>query len=242
MYQHLKQRKFQGIEPEDIKKISLQVLQALKLLDRCKIIHCDLKPENILIKSDLDSIKVIDLGSACSTEGRMYTYIQSRFYRAPEVILGINYSNAVDMWSFGCILVELLTGRPIFAGENETDQLLSIIEVIGLPPARMVKRASRKNVFFDSESRLKNISYKGKRRIPDSKSLRDILSGADERMIDIVQQCFEWDQTKRITPDEALLHPWFQENATKSRLKHIKAQSESLFKLCKLFTIKESTK
>lgn len=84
--------------------------------------HCDLKPENILLKQPNKSgIKVIDYGSSCFTNSRIYTYIQSRFYRAPEIILGIPYTMAIDMWSFGCIIAELYTGYPIFPGENETD-------------------------------------------------------------------------------------------------------------------------
>ncbi|VEL37572.1 unnamed protein product [Protopolystoma xenopodis] len=75
------------------------------------IIHCDLKPENVLLRRPGRSgIKVIDFGSSCYTDQRTYTYIQSRFYRAPEVILGGRYCTAIDMWSLGCILAELITG------------------------------------------------------------------------------------------------------------------------------------
>lgn len=84
----------------------------LKLLRKVKIVHCDLKPENILLKSaNKSAIKVIDFGSSCFEHERIYTYIQSRFYRSPEVILGIPYDMAIDMWSFGCILAELYTGN-----------------------------------------------------------------------------------------------------------------------------------
>ncbi len=87
-----------------------------------------------MLKSpDKSGIKVIDFGSSCFQDERIYTYIQSRFYRAPEIILGIPYTPAIDMWSFGCILVELFTGYPIFPGENEQEQLSLIMEVRGLP-------------------------------------------------------------------------------------------------------------
>jgi len=83
-------------------------------------VHCDLKPENIMLKQPNKSgIKVIDYGSGCMHNERIYTYIQSRFYRAPEIILGIPYTSAIDMWSFGCILAELYTGFPLFPGESE---------------------------------------------------------------------------------------------------------------------------
>lgn len=92
--------------------------------------HCDLKPENILLKHENKSgIKVIDFGSSCFVGQRIYTYIQSRFYRAPEVILGIPYTSAIDMWSFGCIISELYAGFPLFPGESEQEQLAYIMEI-----------------------------------------------------------------------------------------------------------------
>jgi len=78
----------------------------------------------------------------------VYTYIQSRFYRSPEVILGMNYNMAIDMWSLGCILAELYTGYPIFPGENEQEQLACIMEVLGLPDKELVQRSSRRKLFF----------------------------------------------------------------------------------------------
>jgi dual specificity tyrosine-phosphorylation-regulated kinase 2/3/4 len=78
----------------------------------------------------------------------VYTYIQSRFYRSPEVILGMNYHMGIDMWSLGCILAELYTGFPIFPGENEQEQLSCIMEVLGVPEKEYVNRSSRKKLFF----------------------------------------------------------------------------------------------
>jgi len=96
------------------------MLQALKFMRDENIIHCDMKPENILLKSKVKSgIKVIDFGSSCFSDKRIYTYIQSRFYRAPEIMLGIPFTTAIDMWSVGCILIELYIGVPIFPGESE---------------------------------------------------------------------------------------------------------------------------
>ena len=78
----------------------------------------------------------------------VYTYIQSRFYRSPEVILGMNYHMAIDMWSLGCIMAELYTGFPIFPGENEQEQLSCIMEVLGVPEKEFINRSSRKRLFF----------------------------------------------------------------------------------------------
>ena len=80
----------------------------------------------------------------------VYTYIQSRFYRAPEVILGLPYTTAIDMWSLGCIVAELHTGYPLFPGENEVEQLACIMEVFGLPPAHILLSATRRKLFFGS--------------------------------------------------------------------------------------------
>jgi dual specificity tyrosine-phosphorylation-regulated kinase 2/3/4 len=93
-------------------------------------------------------IKVIDFGSSCLETERVYTYIQSRFYRSPEVILGLSYNTAIDMWSLGCIIAELYTGIPLFPGENEQEQLGCIMEVIGLPDRHLVDTCSRRKLFF----------------------------------------------------------------------------------------------
>lgn len=116
------------------------MLLSLKFLRGHSIIHCDLKPENVLLKpKSKTEIKLIDFGSSCFENERIYTYIQSRFYRAPEIMLGIPYKTAIDIWSFGCILAELCTGFPIFPGESEPEQMALIMEIIGLPPKSLFK-------------------------------------------------------------------------------------------------------
>jgi dual specificity tyrosine-phosphorylation-regulated kinase 1 len=96
-------------------------------LSEVSIIHCDMKPENILLRHPRRSaIKVIDFGSSCRTNEKLYTYIQSRFYRSPEVLLGCEFSCPIDMWSLGCILVELHTGEPLFDGRDEYDQMCKV--------------------------------------------------------------------------------------------------------------------
>lgn len=91
--------------------ITRQCLEALEYLHELGIIHCDLKPENILIKSySRCEIKVIDLGSSCFKNDNLSLYVQSRSYRAPEVIIGLPYDQKIDLWSLGCILAELYSG------------------------------------------------------------------------------------------------------------------------------------
>jgi dual specificity tyrosine-phosphorylation-regulated kinase 2/3/4 len=123
-----------------IRTYAVQIFDSLKMLRRHSIIHCDLKPENImLVDSKKTDIKLIDFGSSCFEADQIYTYIQSRFYRAPEIMLGIRYSTAIDMWSFGCILAELFTGFPIYPGESESEQMSLIMEVNG-PPSKSLMR------------------------------------------------------------------------------------------------------
>ena len=243
LYQYIKVNNFQPCAPALLKRFSVQILQALRLMDRFKVIHCDLKPENILlINNSNEDVKIIDFGSAVFYEKRMYTYIQSRYYRAPEVILGLDYSTAIDMWSFGCILCEMTTGRPTFPGESEADQIQCMMEVLGAPPLKVINKATRKNLYFEVDGKPKVLTNsKGRKRICGSKKLREVIKGADEDLVDLVAACFEWDQLKRISPDEALLHPWLNETGQKQqRFKHVKTQSEAVLKTGKLFTIKES--
>ena len=213
LYDFIKNNSFNGLSLSLIKRFTLQLLQSLILAGRLSIIHCDLKPENILLKQSSKScIKVIDFGSACFSDKKIFSYIQSRFYRAPEIILGLQYSRAIDMWSLGCILVELYTGIPLFPGENELDQLLCIMEVRGIPPAALLKLATRNKSFFDEECRPKIVpNSRGKKRYPGTKNLHDILSGTDKLYQDFILRCLDWDMNTRMTPEEALLHVWLQE-------------------------------
>jgi len=113
LYEFIKNNKFQGLTLSLIRRFALQMLVSLRYLKQEKVIHCDLKPENILLKQpNKSNIKIIDFGSSCFKDERIYTYIQSRFYRSPEVILGLPYDMAIDMWSFGCILAELCAPLP----------------------------------------------------------------------------------------------------------------------------------
>lgn len=95
-----------------LQSITIQCLEALQFLHGLGLIHCDLKPENILVKSySRCEVKVIDLGSSCFETDHLCSYVQSRSYRAPEVILGLPYDKKIDIWSLGCILAELCTGN-----------------------------------------------------------------------------------------------------------------------------------
>ncbi|KAF8973102.1 kinase-like domain-containing protein [Flammula alnicola] len=151
LYELIKQNQFQGLSTQLVKVFMAQLLDALTVLKEARLIHCDLKPENILLKSlQSPQIKVIDFGSACHERQTVYTYIQSRFYRSPEVLLGMSYTASIDMWSLGCIAVELFLGLPLFPGTSEYNQLTRIIEMLGLPPLSMLNTGKQSAQFFDS--------------------------------------------------------------------------------------------
>ncbi|KAF2822121.1 hypothetical protein CC86DRAFT_397008 [Ophiobolus disseminans] len=208
LYEFIKAHEFKGFSLRLIRRFCKQMLASLVLLKTQRVIHCDLKPENILLAHPLHSeIKVIDFGSSCFENEKVYTYIQSRFYRSPEVILGMSYGLPIDMWSLGCILAELLTGYPIFPGENEQEQLACIMEIFGPPEKHLIEKSSRKKLFFDSLGKPRvTVSTKGRRRRPSSKTLQQALKCDDEMFLDFIARCLRWDPERRIKPDEAMQH------------------------------------
>lgn len=210
LYEFIKYNGFKGFSLKLIRRFTKQLLGSLLLLKVHKVIHCDLKPENILLAHPMHSeIKVIDFGSSCFENEKVYTYIQSRFYRSPEVILGMSYGIAIDMWSVGCILAELYTGYPIFPGENEQEQLACIMEVFGPPEKHLIEKSTRKKLFFDSMGKPRLIvSSKGRRRKPSSKTLQQVLKCDDEVFLDFLSKCLRWDPARRMTPDQAVLHEY----------------------------------
>lgn len=208
LYELIKSNAFRGFSLKIVRRFTKQMLSSLLLLKSKKVIHCDLKPENILLAHPLHSeIKVIDFGSSCFENEKVYTYIQSRFYRSPEVILGMTYGMPIDMWSLGCILAELYTGVPIFPGENEQEQLACIMEVFGPPEKHLIEKSTRKKLFFDSLGKPRlTVSSKGRRRRPSSRSLQQTIKCDDEVFLDFLARCLRWDPDKRMKPDEAVRH------------------------------------
>ncbi|KAK4104308.1 hypothetical protein N658DRAFT_522047 [Parathielavia hyrcaniae] len=208
LYEFIKSNAFRGFSLKMIRRFTKQMLSSLNLLKQHKVIHCDLKPENILLRHPLHTeIKVIDFGSSCFENEKVYTYIQSRFYRSPEVILGMTYGMPIDMWSLGCILAELFTGVPIFPGENEQEQLACIMEVFGPPEKHLIEKSTRKKLFFDSMGKPRlTVSSKGRRRRPSSKTLQQVLKCDDDAFLDFIARCLRWDPDRRMKPEEAIRH------------------------------------
>lgn len=135
LYSILKKRHFKPFSLTIIKSITYQLMNTLVYLadKNVNIIHCDIKPENILLQKDHQaSVKLIDFGSSCSSSKTMYTYIQSRYYRSPEILLGLHYNTQIDIWSLGCVMAELFTGNPLFPGTSSQDQMSRIYIILEL--------------------------------------------------------------------------------------------------------------
>ena len=149
LYELIKLNQHRGFSMNLLRIFLEQIIEAQAVLSKAQCIHCDLKPENILL-CDLSSpgIKVIDYGSACFENDTVFSYIQSRFYRSPEVILGVRYTGAIDVWSIGCIAAELFFGLPLFPGNSEFNQIRRIVEMMGMPPDWMLQQGKNSRKYF----------------------------------------------------------------------------------------------
>ncbi|KAG5465371.1 hypothetical protein CUR178_00074 [Leishmania enriettii] len=194
---------------EDIHKqfIIYQLLKTMKYLHSAEILHRDMKPSNLLVNSDC-TMKVADFGlarSILSLEGEQASrpvltdYIATRWYRPPEILLGsTRYTKGVDMWSVGCILGELMLGKPIFPGRSTTNQLELICSVTGMPSAADV---SATNSQF-AHAMLRDIHFTHRR------TFAELLPSASPDALDLIQRLMCFNPNRRIAAAEALEHPY----------------------------------
>ncbi|XP_068106914.1 homeodomain-interacting protein kinase 4 [Hyperolius riggenbachi] len=154
LFQYQKMNGFAPVPVRYIRTIASQVLKALAKLKEISVIHADLKPQNIML-IDQDKypfkIKLIDFGNAnYLSEVKHLTepYMQTRFYRAPEILLGLQFNERIDVWSLGCIMAELHLGCPLYPGSNEYDQIRYICDTQGLPQSYLLDAASKSLRFF----------------------------------------------------------------------------------------------
>lgn len=172
--------------------------------------HCDLKPENILlVKANRSRLKIIDFGSSCFVKDRIYTYIQSRFYRAPEITFGIPYTMAIDMWSLGCLLCELSSGYPLFPAENEDELFVYMVQLLGIPPEHVLAQATRKSTLIGTV-KAAFLEQMGEEyaNYPKLQALEEALGPKDFYFFDFILRCLDWDPQSRMKPAEALRHPF----------------------------------
>jgi len=197
---------------EDIHKrfIIYQLLKAIKYMHSGEVIHRDMKPSNLLLNSEC-LVKVADFGLARSIEFKekeasrhpvLTDYVATRWYRAPEILLGsTDYTKGVDLWSVGCILGELLGGKPMFPGTSTMNQLDRIIEITGRPSAEDIEAINSPFAATMLES------------LPETqpRSLASMFPNAPEDALDILNKLLQFNPNKRITAAQALEHPYLEQ-------------------------------
>ena len=200
--------------------IARQLLIALEFIHGQGVVHCDLKPENIVFESySACKVKVIDFGSACYETDRLGTYVQSRCYRAPEVVLGLPWDSRIDIWSLGCILCELWTGYAIFQNDGIQGMIARILGIIGNFPEWMMSQGKFVSKYFTADGLLfkANNEPQGfgiQQRtftviVPKKTSLHQRLRTSDANFLDFVTQCLQLDHRLRPSASELLAHhPW----------------------------------
>ncbi|KAL6718916.1 U4/U6 small nuclear ribonucleoprotein prp4 [Lecanora helva] len=218
-----------GINIKAVRAYAQQLFLGLGLLRKCNLLHADLKPDNILVNESRNLLKICDLGSASdATENEITQYLVSRFYRAPEIILGMPYDFAIDVWSIGCTLFELYTGKILFTGRSNNQMLRAIMECRGKFSHKTLRKAQFASFHFDDLLNFRSVEkdkLTGKdtvRILNFNKPARDIktrllanVKGTNDvemkellLFVDLLERCLNLNPEKRCTPAEALRHPF----------------------------------
>ncbi|EKF38655.1 serine/threonine protein kinase, putative,protein kinase, putative [Trypanosoma cruzi marinkellei] len=228
LYHLIKCTRYNGVTLDLVRKFAYQLVQVLYQLEQTKpspIIHCDVKPENILLKNQNRSgIRLIDFGSACYSNKVIHKYIQSRYYRSPEVILYLEYGTAIDRWSLGCVLAELHTGVPLFDGRTEAAQLARFEAMLGPIPVDMLEVSPKLAKFYGATEN----GYKLKEQPLPRRSLECVLGvttggprgsrkgtpGHSEESYrqfhDFLGGLLKYRPTERMSCSDALRHPFIE--------------------------------
>ncbi|KAH8803135.1 negative regulator of the PHO system [Xylogone sp. PMI_703] len=191
-----------ALNPITIKSFMHQLLQAIEFCHANRVLHRDLKPQNLLINSK-GQLKLADFGLARAFGIPVNTFsneVVTLWYRAPDVLLGSRtYNTSIDIWSAGCIMAEMYTGRPLFPGTTNEDQLIRIFRIMGTPSERTWPGISQYS------------EYKQNFQMYATQDLRIILPQIDAAGIDLLQRMLQLRPELRISAADALQHPWFND-------------------------------
>lgn len=191
--------KIQRLSDDHIQFLVYQILRALKYIHSAGIIHRDLKPSNIAVNEDCE-LKILDFGLARHTDEQMTGYVATRWYRAPEIMLNwMHYTQTVDIWSVGCIMAELITGKTLFPGADHIDQLTRIMNVCGTPSEEFLSKISSE----EARSYIRNMHKM------DRQNFKMYFSSASPEAIDFLERTLNLDPDYRPTAAEAMEHPYF---------------------------------
>merc|ERR1711920_796845 len=181
--------KDKGMSLKAVRAYTRQLLIGLQHIHKCQLIHADIKPDNILITAGHNLVKICDLGSAVElTEVEQTPYLVSRFYRAPEIVLGAKYGPPSDTFALGAALYELFTGRILFPGKSNNDMLRHFMDLKGKVPHKMIKTGMAWKQHFDENLDFKYLDYDELRRktvnrlITDCSAKTSVLEKIMERI------------------------------------------------------------
>ena len=220
-----------GLHVKAVRSYSHQLFCALKLLRKCNIIHADIKPDNILVNEKKLVLKLCDFGSSSKvTENEVTPYLVARFYRAPEIILGIQYEFGIDLWSAACTIFELYTGKIMFPGKTNNQMLKLFMDLKGKMPNKLIRKGAFKDQHFDNAC---NFLFRDVDRVTEREKvlvqatinptrylLADLMADTKlpddqarkvTQLKDILDRCLMLDPTKRATVDHCLTHPFIRE-------------------------------
>ncbi|VDM43373.1 unnamed protein product [Toxocara canis] len=193
--------KIQRLSDDHIQFLVYQILRGLKYIHSAGLIHRDLKPSNIAVNEDCE-LKILDFGLARQTDNEMTGYVATRWYRAPEIMLNwMHYTQTVDIWSVGCIMAELITGRTLFPGADHIDQLTRIMDVVGTPNEEFLSKIQSD----EARNYIRNLPKTPR------KDFKKLFPNASPAAIDLLEQTLNLDPDHRPTASEAMEHPYLSQ-------------------------------
>ncbi|XP_020312591.1 mitogen-activated protein kinase 12 [Oncorhynchus kisutch] len=193
--------KLQNLSEDKVQFLVYQMLKGLKYIHSAGIIHRDLKPGNLAVNQECE-LKILDFGLARQADSEMTGYVVTRWYRAPEVILSwMHYTQTVDIWSVGCIMAEMLSGKPLFKGNDHLDQLTEIMKITGTPTQDFITKLQSQ----DAKNYVKSLPKVQK------KDLQELFSKVKPQAVTVIECMLLLDPESRVMAAEALALPYFSE-------------------------------